>query len=222
MKTDNEIKSDVLDQLMWQPNIDDTKIGVIVEDGIVTLTGVVDSYTKKLAAEKAVKSVKGVKAISLDLEVKYGKEFIKTDSVIAKSVTNTLAWNSTVPEENMAVKVEDGWVYLSGEVQWFYQKEAAKKAVENLLGVKGVINSIQIKQTGRPTRIIEKIKKAFERSADVDDKNITIFVESDHIKLSGSVRTFSEKEEAEKIAYFTPGVTKVKNELRVEYEPLYV
>lgn len=222
MKTDNEIKSDVLDQLMWQPNIDDTKIGVIVEDGIVTLTGVVDSYTKKLAAEKAVKSVKGVKAISLDLEVKYGKEFIKTDSVIAKSVTNTLAWNSTVPEENIAVKVEDGWVYLSGEVQWFYQKEAAKKAVENLLGVKGVINSIQIKQTGRPTRIIEKIKKAFERSADVDDKNITIFVESDHIKLSGSVRTFSEKEEAEKIAYFTPGVTKVKNELRVEYEPLYV
>lgn len=222
MKTDNEIKSDVLDQLMWQPNIDDTKIGVIVEDGIVTLTGVVDSYTKKLAAEKAVKSVKGVKAIALDLEVKYGTEFIKTDSVIAKSVTNTLAWNSMVPEENVAVKVEDGWVYLSGEVQWFYQKEAAKKAVENLLGVKGVINSIQIKQTGRPTRIIEKLKKAFERSTDVDDKNITIFVESDHIKLSGSVRTFSEKEEAEKITYFTPGVTKVKNELRVEYEPLYV
>ncbi len=222
MKTDNKIKNDVLDQLLWQPNIADTKIGVIVEDGVVTLNGVVDSYTKKLAAEKAVKSVNGVKAIAIDLEVKYGKEFIKTDQVIANSVANTLAWNSTVPEENLSVKVEDGFVYLSGEVQWFYQKEAAKNAVENLLGVRGVMNSIQLKQTGRPTQIIEKIKKAFERSADVDDKNITVFVESDHIKLSGSVRTFLEKEAAERIAYFTPGVTNVKNELEVEYLPIYV
>ena len=113
MKTDNKIKNDVLDQLLWQPNIADTKIGVIVEDGVVTLNGV-DSYTKKLAAEKAVKSVNGVKAIAIDLEVKYGKEFIKTDQVIANSVANTLAWNSTVPEETLSVKVEDGFVYLSG------------------------------------------------------------------------------------------------------------
>jgi osmotically-inducible protein OsmY len=127
-----------------------------------------------------------------------------------------------VPEENISVKVEDGLVYLSGEVQWFYQKDAAKKAVENLLGVKGVINTIQVKQTGRPTQILQKIRKTFERSAEVDDKNITILVESDYVKLTGSVRTFSEKEAAEIIAYFTPGINKVKNELRVEYEPIYV
>jgi osmotically-inducible protein OsmY len=207
---------------MWQPNIDETKIGIIVENGVVTVNGVVDSYTKKLAVEKAIKSVIGVKAIALDLEVEYAKEFIKTDAVIAKSVTNTLAWNSIVPEENISVKVEDGLVYLSGEVQWFYQKDAAKKAVENLLGVKGVINTIQVKQTGRPTQILQKIREAFERSAEVDDKNITILVESDYVKLTGSVRTFSEKEAAEIIAYFTPGINKVKNELRVEYEPIYV
>ncbi len=222
MKTDNEIKNDVLDQLMYQPNIDETKIGVIVENGVVTLNGIVDSYTKKLAVEKAVKSVIGVKAIALDLEVKYGKEFIKTDAVIAKSATNTLAWNSILPEEKISIKVEDGLVYLSGEVQWFYQKDAANKAVENLLGVKGVINTIQVKQKGRPTQITQKIRKAFERSADVDDKNITLLVENDYVRLTGSVRTFLEKEAAEKIAYFTPGVTNVKNELRVEYEPIYV
>ncbi|MDF1518253.1 MAG: BON domain-containing protein [Lutibacter sp.] len=222
MKTDHEIKKNVLDQLMWQPEIDETKIGVIVENGVVTLTGVVDSYTKKLAVEKAVKSIIGVKAIVLDIEVKYAKEFIKTDAVIAKSVINTLAWNGIVPEENISVKVENGLVYLSGEVQWFYQKDAAKKAVENLLGVKGVINKIQVKQKGRPTQITQKIRKAFERSADVDDKNITLLVENDYVKLTGSVRTFLEKEATEKIAYFTPGVTNVKNELRVEYEPIYV
>ena len=112
MKSDAEIKEDVLDELAWQPNIDETEIGVIVENGIVTLSGVVNQYSKKIAAEKAVKSVEGVKAIAGDIEVKYGDDFKKTDKEIAKAVVDALEWNSSVPEENLTIKVEDGWLYF--------------------------------------------------------------------------------------------------------------
>jgi osmotically-inducible protein OsmY len=139
MKSDSEIKEDVLDELMWQPNIDETQIGVIVEKGVVALTGIVDTYSKKVAAEKAVRNVKGVKAVADDVEVKYGTAYKKTDKEIAKAVVNAFEWNSSVPSDKVKIEVRDGWVYLMGELQWFYQKEAARKAVENLLGVKMVI-----------------------------------------------------------------------------------
>lgn len=218
MKTDYEIKEDVLNELAWQPNIDETKIGVIVEDGIVTLSGVVDSYTKKLAAEKAAKAVKGVKAVALDIEVKYGTDYKKTDKEIAKAVVNALTWDTSVPEDKVSVKVEDGWVYLSGELKWFYQKDAAKKAVENLLGVKGVVNSIQIKQSIEPTQIKERITKAFERSAEVHAKNVTVSVDGHTVKLRGTVNSIAEKDEAQRAAYLAPGVYEVKNELKVQYQ----
>lgn len=223
MKTDAEIKNDVLDELAWQPNIDETKIGVIVEDGIVTLNGVVDNYTKKVAAEKAVKAVKGVKAVALDIDVKYGTDYKKTDKEIAKAVVNALAWDTSVPEDKVAIKVEDGWVYLSGELKWFYQKDAAKKAVENLLGVKGVVNSIQIKQVLEPFQIKDRITKAFERSADVNARNVTVTVTVDGhtVTLRGTVNSIAEKEEAQRAAYFAPGVYEVKNELKVQYHPEY-
>ncbi|WP_372768385.1 BON domain-containing protein [Lutibacter sp.] len=218
MKTDYEIKEDVLSELAWQPNIDETKIGVIVEDGIVTLSGVVDSYTKKLAAEKAAKAVKGVKAVALDIEVKYGTDYKKTDKEIAKAVVNALTWDTSVPEDKVSVKVEDGWVYLSGELKWFYQKDAAKKAVENLLGVKGVVNSIQIKQSIEPTQIKERITKAFERSAEVHAKNVTVSVDGHTVTLRGTVNSIAEKDEAQRAAYLAPGVYEVKNELKVQYQ----
>lgn len=221
MKTDAEIKNDVLDELAWQPNIDETKIGVIVEDGVVTLNGVVDNYTKKVAAEKAVKAVKGVKAVALDIDVKYGTDYKKTDKEIAKAVVNALAWDTSVPEDKVAIKVEDGWVYLSGELKWFYQKDAAKKAVENLLGVKGVVNSIQIKQALEPFQIKDRITKAFERSADVNARNVTVAVDGHTVTLRGTVNSIAEKEEAQRAAYFAPGVYEVKNELKVQYHPEY-
>ena len=218
MKTDYEIKEDVLSELVWQPNIDETKIGVIVEDGVVTLSGVVDNYTKKIAAEKAAKAVKGVKAVTLDIEVKYGTDYKKTDKEIAKAVINAMAWDTSVPEDNVSVKVEDGWVYLSGELNWFYQKDAAKKAVENLLGVKGVVNSIHIKQAVEPTQIKERITKAFERSADVNARNITVSIDGHTVTLLGIVNSMAEKDEAQRTAYFAPGVYEVKNELKVQYQ----
>jgi osmotically-inducible protein OsmY len=222
MKTDFELKNDVLDELAWQPNIDETKIGVIVENGVVTLSGVVDNYTKKIAAEKAAKAVKGVKAVALDIEVKYGTDYKKTDKEIAKEAVNALTWNTSVPDDKISVKVEDGWVYLSGEVNWFYQKDAAKKAVENLLGVKGVINSILIKQAVEPSNIKDRITKAFERSAEVNAKNITISVDGHTVTLRGNVNSIAEKDEAQRAAYLAPGVSEVKNELTVQYSPAYV
>lgn len=221
MKTDQEIKDAILAELMWQQNINDTNIGVIVEDGVATLSGVVDSYTKKLAAEKVAKSTEGVKATALDIEVKLGDNYKKTDKEIAKAAANALAWEAAVPQENIFVKVEEGQIYLSGEVDWFYQKEAAKNTVENLMGVKNVINTIDVKHGEDSNETIEKITKAFERLANIDSKNIDISVDGNTVTLSGSVRTISEKDEAQKVAYFTPGVKEVKNELQVNYHPIF-
>jgi osmotically-inducible protein OsmY len=217
MKTDSEIKEDILDELMWQPNVDETQIGVIVEKGVVTLTGVVDTYAKKVAAEKAVKNVIGVKAVADDIEVKYGDAYKKTDKEIAKAVVNALSWNASVPDETVKIEVRDGWVYLSGELQWFYQKEAARKATENLLGVKKVVNNITLKQAIEPSEIKKKISKAFERLADLDAQNIKVEVDGHKVKLKGKVHSYAEKEEARKTAYFAPGVYDVENELEVAY-----
>ncbi|SNR59243.1 BON domain-containing protein [Lutibacter flavus] len=217
MKSDSEIKEDVLDELMWQPNIDETQIGVIVEKGVVTLTGIVDTYSKKVAAEKAVKNVIGVKAVADDIEVKYGTAYKKTDKEIAKAVVNAFEWNSSVPKDKVKIEVRDGWVYLTGELQWFYQKEAARKAVENLLGVRKVINNITLEQAIKPTDIKEKIAKAFKRLADLDANQIKVEVDGHKVKLKGKVHSYAEKEEARKTAFFAPGVYDVENELEVAY-----
>lgn len=221
MKTDAEIKEDVLDELAWQPNIEETEIGVIVQNGIVTLSGVLDNYSKKITAEKAVKSVEGVKALAGDIEVKYGDDFKKTDKEIAKAVVDALEWNSSVPEENLTVKVEEGMVYLSGEVKWGYQKNAARRAVENLLGVHSVITNIIIKQDVKPFEVKDRIKKAFERSAELDANNITVLTDGHTVTLKGKVHSIKEKEDAETAAYRAPGVFDVKNELKVQYYTEY-
>jgi osmotically-inducible protein OsmY len=221
MKTDVEIKNDVLDELAWQPNIDETQIGVIVENGVVTLSGVVNNYSKKLAAENAVKSVEGVKAIALDIEVKYGSDFKKTDKEIAKAIVDAFEWNSSIPEDEIIVKVENGWAYLSGEVQWSYQKNAAKNAIKNLLGVKGVSNSISLKNNIKPSEIKDKIKKAFQRMATLDADGIILETHGHTVTLRGKVHSIKEKEDAETAAYNAPGVYDVKNELKIQYYTEY-
>ena len=221
MKTDVEIKDDVLDELAWQPNIDETQIGVIVDDGVVTLSGVVNNYSKKLAAEKAAKSVEGVKAVALDIEVKYGLEFKKTDKEVAKAIVDAFEWNSSIPEDDITVKVENGWVYLSGEVQWAYQKNAAKNAIKDLLGVKGVSNSISLKNNIKPSEVKDKIRKAFQRMANLDADSIILETHGNAVTLRGTVHSLKEKEDAETAAYKAPGVYNVKNELKVQYSAKY-
>lgn len=221
MKTDERIKDDVLQELAWQTGVDKTQIGVIVKDGIVTLTGVVDSYSKKIQAEKAARNVYGVKAVAEDIEVKYTAGKVKIDTEIAKAVVDAFKWNPSVPDDDIKIKVEDNWVYLSGEVKWDYQRQAAKRAVEKLYGVKGVINNISIKQSVQPFEIKNKIIKAFERSADLEAKNINVEVDGHTVTLTGTVHSLYEKEEARKAAFFAPGVTKVDNKLKFAYYPEY-
>tara|TARA_R110002050_G_scaffold286468_3_gene436968 strand:+ start:51523 stop:52194 length:672 start_codon:yes stop_codon:yes gene_type:complete len=217
MKTDSKIKLDVQDELAWEPSIDETKIGVAVDDGVVTLSGELDSYTKKLAAEKAAKRVQGVKAVAEDIVVKYGSSLEKTDTEIAKTALNALKWHSSVPDNTIMVKVENGWIYLSGEVKWEYQKNSAKNAIKDLVGVKGVINNIAIKQDVKPIEVKKKIEEAFERSAEIDARGIIVSTQGHTVTLTGKVHSIKEKEDAEKAAYNSPGVFEVKNNLRVQY-----
>ncbi|MDW5290687.1 BON domain-containing protein [Formosa sp. PL04] len=217
MKTDTQIKQDVLDELVFQPNIDETQIGVIVKNGIVTLTGRVFSYAHKIAAEEAVKKVKGVKAVAEDIEVGYDTKEDRTDTEIANAIIDALLWNTAVPEEKISVKVEDGYIFLTGEVDWSYQKEDTKRVIQNLAGVKGIFSDITIKKTDeKPFQIKERISKAFERSVHINANNITIEFMEDHIiKLTGKVHSLVEKEEAQKSAFYARGIYEVKNELEV-------
>ncbi|EPR73785.1 transport-associated protein [Winogradskyella psychrotolerans RS-3] len=184
---------------------------------MVTLTGQVFSYANKIAAEKAVKKIKGVKAVAEDIEVGYDSQDHKTDTEIANVVIDALAWNIAVPKNNISIKVEDGWVYLSGKVEWWYQREAAKRVAQHLIGVKGIINNISIKQKAEKLyQIKERIVKAFERSAYIDANTITVeLVDAHIIKLRGKVNSFAEKIEAQKAAFYAPGIYEIENELEI-------
>lgn len=222
MKTDAKIKLDVQDELSWEPSIDETKIGVAVDEGIVTLSGEVDNFSKKLAAEKAAKRVSGVKGVAEDIVVKYPSSIDKSDTDIAKAAVEALEWHSSVPDNAVIVKVENGWVYLTGEVKWSYQKYSASNAIKNLVGVKGVSNNIKLKQTVKPVLVKDTIEEAFERSARIDAKSIVVTADGSTVTLSGKVHSIKEKEEAEKAAYRAPGVLDVVNKLKIQYYPSYV
>ena len=221
MKADAKIREDVIDQLIWEPNIDHKQIGVTVESGVVTLSGIVNDYTKKRAAENAAKKVSGVKAVAEEIEVIIGDDYKKTDSEIAKAAVKILKWDTSVPNDNILINVEDGWIYLTGEVEWDDQREAAKKAIQNLPGVKFVDNRITLKQKVEPQDIKSKITKAFERAADVDAKQIEVEVDGHTVTLKGSVSSLSEKDNACKTAYASPGVYDVINELKIEFYHTY-
>lgn len=221
MKTDAKIKLDVQDELAWEPSIDETKIGVAVDEGVVTLSGEVDSHSKKIAAEKAAKRVSGVKAVAEDIVVKYPSSLDKSDTEIAKAAVDALEWHSSVPNDSVIVKVENGWVSLSGAVKWAYQKYSATNAIKDLVGVKGVSNSISIKQDVKPILVKDTIEEAFERSARIDAKGIMVSTDGNTVTLSGKVNSIKEKEEAEKAAFRAPGVLHVVNKLKVQYYPTY-
>lgn len=221
MKTDAKIKLDVQDELAWEPSIDETKIGVAVDEGVVTLSGEVDSHSKKIAAEKAAKRVSGVKAVAEDIVVKFPSSLDKSDTEIAKAAVDALEWHSSVPNDSVIVKVENGWVSLSGAVKWAYQKYSATNAVKDLVGVKGVSNSISIKQDVKPILVKDTIEEAFERSARIDAKGIMVSTDGNTVTLSGKVNSIKEKEEAEKAAFRAPGVLHVVNKLKVQYYPTY-
>ncbi|MDA9555542.1 BON domain-containing protein [Pelobium sp.] len=216
MKTDSQIQKDVMEELSWEPFLNESEIGVAVKNGIVTLSGIVDSYSKKISAEKAAKKVTGVKAVAEDIQVGISPSYRKTDAEIAEAALNALKWHTAVQNEQVKIKVEDGIIKLEGEVEWDYQRNNAKMAVENLTGVRSVINLITVKPKLTAADIQRKISAALHRSATVDSEKIMAEVIGSKVVLTGKVRSFAEKEDAENAAWAAPGIVNVENKLEIE------
>ena len=218
MKTNAELQKDVQDAIKWEPLLNAAEIGVIVKDGVVTLTGTVDNYSKKSEAENAAKNVAGVNAVVEKIDVKFGSNWgKKDDNEIAKEVVTAFYVNWKIPSEKVKVKVEKGWVTLEGEVNWNYQKEAAKDIVKNLLGVTGVSDNITIKSETQEKIEKKDIESGLRRNWSIDSKNIAVKVSGHEATLTGTVNSWYQKDEAGRIAWNAPGVWAVDNELVVEY-----
>ncbi len=218
MKKYQNLLTDVQDAINWEPALKKAKIEVLVNDGEVSLSGTVDHFEKKSLAENATKSVTGVKAVYENIEIKFaGKTDKKNDAEILKQVLNGLHLNWEVPNDKVIVTVAAGWVTLEGELEWNHQKNAAKSAANNQLGVKGVTNNIRIKSTSNIEIKKKDIEHALNRNWCIDKRDIIVKILANHVTLTGIVNSFYEKDEAERITRNAPGVWTVDNELIIEY-----
>jgi osmotically-inducible protein OsmY len=217
MRSDSDIKRDVEEELRWEPNLDPTDIAVAVKNGVATLTGFVKSYAQKIAAERAAKRVEGVVAVVNDLEVRLPGADERPDPEIARDIVANLKTWLPNSWENVKVIVKNGWVTLEGEVEWNYQREYAERTVRWVRGVKGVSNLIRLQPrvAPDPTQIRQKIEEAFRRSALLDANRITVETNGSQVILKGTVRSWAEREEAERAAWLAPGVTRVDNRITV-------
>ena len=212
---DLELKKNVESELNWEPSINAAEIGVAVKDGIVTLTGRVQSYWDKVEAEHAVDRVAGVKAVVNEIEIRLPYTSERTDEDIARAAIDSLKWSVLVPADHIKVKVSKGWITLEGSVEWQFQKTAAEKAVRKLFGVKGVSNLVDVKPRVSKVEVKATIENALKRSAELDASRIKVETDGDKITLSGTVHSLFEKDEAERAAWRSPGVRSVENRIRV-------
>jgi osmotically-inducible protein OsmY len=215
MRTDSEIKRDVEDEIRWNPDIDATDIAVTVKSAVVTLTGFVHSYSDKLQAEADAKRVAGVAGVANDIEVRLPSSDVRPDPEIARDVVTELRVQLPLSANKIKAVVKGGWVTLEGEVEWHYQRERAERAVRHVKGVLGVSDLINLKPSVSPADIKRKIEEAFKRNAEIDANRIQVKSSDGEVVLEGTVRSWAERQEAERVAWAAPGVKKVEDHIRV-------
>src|SRR5258708_5678395 len=215
MRSDEEIKRDVEAELKWDPDIDATDIAVSTKNGVVTLVGYVPSYLMKYEAEKAAKRVAGVVGVANDLEVRLPSIDERPDPEIARDAVAAIKSRLPISWDHIKVIVKNAWITLEGEVEWNYQRQTAEEAVRALKGVKGVTNSVVVKPRAAPTDIKKKIEEAFRRNAEIDAGRIQVETRGGEVILNGTVRSWVEREEAERAAWAAPGVVRVEDRIVV-------
>ena len=215
MRTDSEIKRDVEDEIRWNPDIDATDIAVTVKSAVVTLTGFVHRYSDKLQAEADAKRIAGVAGVANDIEVRLPSSDVRPDPEIARDVVTELRVQLPLSANKIKAVVKGGWVTLEGEVEWHYQRERAERAVRHVKGVLGVSDLINLKPSVSPADIKRKIEEAFKRNAEIDANRIQVKSSDGEVVLEGTVRSWAERQEAERVAWAAPGVKKVEDHIRV-------
>lgn len=213
--TDLTLRENVLSELEFEPSVNAAHIGVAVEKGVVTLSGHVGSYAEKLAAERVVQRVKGVRAIAQEIEVRLPSDKKTNDDEIAQRALSVIAWDTTIPDRKLRIKVQDGWITLSGEVEWYFQRQGAEAAVRKLSGVAGVINLIAVKPRIEAKDVKHRIENALLRNAELEAEQIHVEVSGGRVKLEGKVKAWHERDVAKRAAWAVPGVTAVEDHLAI-------